>query len=158
MSEYRDLDHLSSDQQILAGRLKDGGLSVAEFLTEVHNLDQRTPERADADNNIALLTEPEIKSMILASEHDRDEYYNLLSLSYLHVGQRLGVHNPLARTQFELALAAVTEIQDTDFTDWKLYIEAHVAYFAHDTDRLREILSGLNGENRVIVENMLKSL
>ncbi len=85
------------------------------------------------------------------------EYYNLLSLSYFHVGQlQSGLE---ANTSFEKALEAAEHIDDPEFDDWKLYIKGNVAFLNRNKELLQEIWEGMEeGANKDMVKKMIKDL
>lgn len=145
-------------QEQLKQRLLSKSISVDEFLNGIHELDQSTPNRDQAEPNIKLLADPEIKNIFEQDEDAKSEYYYLLSFSHFHVGQQRVDKNPdQALPHFETALEAA---EKSDDDDWRRYIQATIAYIKKDIPSMEIAYSGMEDgrRNKVVVGNMLQGL
>lgn len=163
MNEVIDSDP-SSPQELLKWRLLEGGLDFSSFLKQVMVLDQQGMHIENAQANIELLMDPKVLVLLAVLDDDtKENYFNMLSLSHFHRGQGMALHqegDPV--DQFRKAHQASLNISpEGGYARWQAYVAGTVAYFEKDTDRLKKILqdnSELDGQNRVILENLLKSL
>lgn len=149
-----------SEQLILKEELLAGTLSPFDFINRLDALDQSTPGRENAIPNLPILEDPEVMAMFENSEH-ASCYWNLLSLTYFHIGQReASSDGEKALAYFEKALDALLK---TEFAEEEgPYLEATIAYFRKDVSRLRDLLPKIPQtpfrRNYEIVENMIEGL
>lgn len=148
-----------SRQLQLKQRLLDKDISATEFLSSFFDLDQSTPERIDSFANLAVLKSADVVE-ILSANDVRAEYFNLLSVTHFHIAQQLaGTDNTGAKHHFESALIAAFEIGLSEFDDWVKYVDATVAYFNHNMERLSVLANEITDErNRSVVLSLLKGL
>lgn len=147
-------------QDKLKASLLGGQLSPSEFIAEILELDQSIPTRDHAEENVRVLTDPAVLPIL---ERDKDaafELYNLLSLSYFHVGQsKLAVGNEQGMNDFEAALRAAEKITDEGYEQWQRYIQATMAYIDKDILTLERLAGEMEvGSNKNIILNMIHGL
>ena len=88
MSLESPSDHSENIYQMLKDQLLKGELSPADFSKKLMDLDQSTPSRSHAKENLDLLTDPEIvQCMESQSEEIQKGYYQMLSFTEFHIGQ-----------------------------------------------------------------------
>lgn len=150
----------SSPQERLKERLLSGASTSQEFLDEIFKLDQSSASRTEAEANAALLADPEVKKCLERDEEARAEYYNALSLSHFHIGQRLLLSDPAAALpELEAARDAAQNIQDEAYADWLRYIQATIAYSRQDIPALEVFYGEMDeGSNKEVVGRLLQGL
>lgn len=149
-----------NEQDYLKEELLSGNLSPTDFLGKVFALDQSTSDRIEAANNIKLLSDPSVYSLLEDDGDSSFEFHNLLSLSYFHIGQQKLLANDLSgQRECEQALQEAQKINADGYEDWRLYIEATLAYLNKDKRLLKSLVGQLaDGPNKEIAQHMLEGL
>jgi hypothetical protein len=136
-------------------------ISPKEFRDKLMELDQSTPDRSNAKENLKLLEDPEIVSFIKNQSEDiMKGYYQMLSFTELHIGQikALYENNPEeALLYFKKSLEH--ENHAYAFPENIAYISAIIAYFENQPDELEKYIGNdERGNNPKILANMLNGL
>ena len=145
----------------LKENLLSGAISPKEFCDKLIELDQSTPDRMNAIENLEILNDPEIFDFVKKLEDKViKHYYQILSFAELHVGQikSLSENNDSeALGYFKNAL--LHEYQANNFQSNIDYEKGIIAYFENNPDSLSEsITDSVQGNNRKILLNMLNGL
>ncbi|HRH30589.1 MAG TPA: hypothetical protein PK886_00785 [Candidatus Paceibacterota bacterium] len=145
----------------LKGQLLSGEISPKEFKDKLVEIDQSTPDRANAKENLKLLLDPEIVNFIENQSEDIQKgYYQMLSFTELHIGQikALYENNPEeALSYFEQSIEH--EYKAHAFPENIAYKSAIVAYFKNQPNELEKYIgTDERGNNPKILANMLKGL
>lgn len=152
----------SQSAKELESDLLSGQLTPEKFLQMVLELDQSTPSREHSITNIEVLTSEPVKAYFADKEEYNFDYYNLISLTYFHIGQIEARDNPeKAKLHFISSLEASEYIQsDLGYEEnWKNYIKGTLAYFDNDIKVLEAIFPQMeDSDNKNIVANMIKGL
>ncbi len=146
-------------QLLLLEKLLLHKISQRDFIAKIMKIDQSTPNRIDAFDNLSILENKKIKKIFKRSSFKKD-YYNLLSLTYFHLGQiNADKNNEKALYYFKLSLLASNRLGFKKHTQWKKYIKGTIAYFTYDKNRLKKILLSLDdGRNKDIIRHFLERL
>jgi len=136
-------------------------ISPKEFGDRLMELDQSTPDRVNAKENLKLLTDPEIIQYIEnQSEEIQKGYYQMLSFTEFHIGQAKALfeNNPEeALEYFEKSLE--DDYKGYAFPENISYKKAVIAYFSNDVDSLESYVDlDARGNNPKILASMLKGL
>lgn len=160
MKERREGPPQLTPQEELKRKLFSNEVDVKQFIDTLDELDQRTPTREDAEANAKLLEDPRVQEKLRENEEDKDDVENLISLTLFHKAQRaIASGKDGALSDFESALEAANRIENSEYNQWKLYLEATVAYFKKDIETLERIIPELEeGGNKNIVQRMLLGL
>jgi hypothetical protein len=144
-------------QRLVAGELEPG-----KFIDEIMRMDQSTPGREHALENVEILSSPEVSSIFEKDADYKFSYLNLLSLSYFHRGQIEATEHKdyaTALESFKHALEATTAINEEDYQYWKDYVGGTVAYLEKNILELKRICDTIEGgRNRDILVNFLAQL
>ena len=134
-------------------------ISHKNFIDKIMKLDQSTPNRVDAAGNLSILKNKKIEKIFRRSSLKK-EYYNLLSLTYFHMGQKIADRdNKKALYYFKLSLKASNRLGFNKHTQWKKYIKGTIAYLNYDKNKLKKILIFLEGgRNKNIIKHFLERL
>lgn len=122
-------------------------LDVKDRLLE---LDQNDIYRSASENNLAFLNDDEIIYYIEGIEDEiKNEYYNFLSFTEFHVGQRLAANdcNEIALDHFKHSLEYSEKIPCND--SWNNYIKGTISYLEGrkiDQEIIDNIEEELNAE------------
>ncbi len=157
MSKERPREFTQEDLKI---GLISKDISPDSFLKKILELDQSTPGREESLKNLALLEDEDVRKIFEGGDYVSD-YWNLLSFTYFHVGQIESMSGSVkAITFFESALLMAEKVDWEEYEiHWKYYVEATVAYFKKDINKLEEIFLKMEeGRNKEIVGNFIKGL
>ncbi len=134
--------------------LLSGKLNPTVFLNIVFKLDQQGNHLEQCDENLRLLEDKKVKSLLLSNGQSK-EYYNLLSLSYVHMAQKYWGNI----TYFEKALeAAMHNAMYKDYLWWIYYIKGNIAFLQRDESGLKKSIKFSKGKNKEILQHMLEYL
>ena len=163
------MEHISPVEQIsyqldyttLKKDLLDGTISPKEARDKLITADQSTGDRKAALSNLDFLEDSDIKNFINNQQEDiKKSYYQLLSLTELHVGQtNLFEGKNEAGLQFwKQALAH--EYEANAFPENIGYKRGTIAYLEKDIGTLEDSIAQLDSKTRncQILMNMLKGL
>jgi hypothetical protein len=136
-------------------------ISSKEFRDKLMELDQSTPDRANAKENLKLLTDPEIVQYVESQSGEIQKgYYQMLSFTEFHIGQAKALYenDPMRALQyFEKSLE--DDYKGYAFPENVSYKKAVIAYFNNDSDGLEKYIDvNAQGNNPKILVNMLKGL
>ncbi len=126
MEEFPQIDQESRNPKYVF--LKEGLLNGSTSLEEVRNalleLDQSTPSRDAAEENLYFLYDPQIVEYINQHPEALSGYRIFLSFTEFHVAQRLTSRNPNdAIEHFNKALACASSDKS-----WAAYVEGSLLY------------------------------
>ncbi len=159
MNSFERTEH-PSVQEVLKQRLFVGELGPQDFLDELFRLDQATHTRDAAVQNLPVLKDESVRSYFQSQELHRP-YWNLLSVTYVHIAQIMASRkeNRRALEYFADALGAARHITDADYAWWQNYCEGTIAYFRQDISSLQKAIERAQDESvSAILENLLKGL
>ena len=134
-------------------------ISHKNFIDDVMSLDQSTPDRINAISNLKVLENKKVKKILKRSKSSKD-YYNLLSLTYFHLGQMTAdKNNGDSLSYFKKSLEASNRLGFKRHTQWKTYIKGTIAYLTYDKNKLKKIIPLLeDGRNKSIIQHFLHGL
>ncbi len=159
-TERSTLERSTLNYSVLKTSLLNGNLLITDFLRELMDADQNDPNRTPCKDNIAILTDSEVRDYILNSNEDLFDYYNLLSLSYCHAGQQDGIEVAQALNYFKQSLAmAELAPADEGYNEWKNYISGLVAFYEKDFNALEVAIKQLSdGVNKDVLNEFYLKL
>lgn len=136
-----------------------GILPPADFIERLFELDQATPQRIAASENVVVLRDAEVQKLFSDSAL-RHSYFNLLSLSYFHVGQiKVTADVTGALQDFEASLVAANQVTGEDYDWWQSYVAGTVAYLKKDVPSLQAAIPKVSEvRNKEILGNFLRGL
>ncbi|MEN9647745.1 MAG: hypothetical protein RLY57_549 [Candidatus Parcubacteria bacterium] len=152
-----------TNQELPQDKLKNQVLSKEilpeDFLEKVRDLDQSTPSRDQAFENLKLLTDSNVREIFEDSD-EKASYYAILSLTQFHIGQIYAESNSGdTLTYFEAALTSAKEVDWEGYEQDVFYIEGTVAYLNSDIQKLKEMfLQMKEGRNKIILGNFIQGL
>lgn len=146
-------------QDKLKNQLLSEEISPEFFLEKVRDLDQSTPSRDQAFENLKLLTDSNVRE-IFKNNDEKASYYAILSLTQFHTGQIHAESNSGNTLEyFEAALSSAKEVDWEGYEQDILYIEGTVAYLNSDIQKLKEIFFQMKeGRNKIILGNFIQGL
>ncbi len=113
---------------LLKSGLLDGSLSLEKVRDRLVELDQATPTRDAADENLQFLKDPQIVDYVNQHPDATEGYNHFLSFTEFHVAQRLTLDNPIeAISYFKMALEDARATQ-SDSESWSAYVKGTLLY------------------------------
>ncbi len=149
MSNYSEITLGANREDSPSQRLLKGAVSPHEFLRDLLAADQKTDTHYEAKSTIEVLESSEIADYFLTHEQEqvRDEYHNLLSLSYFHAAQLQAIEEHSDPTEyFSRAYIEAETIESDSFGSWKLYVFGTIKYLEEDPEGLDFAINLINDE------------
>lgn len=149
------------DRETLKRELLDGALNPDDFIKALRELDQATPDRIGAEDNLVILDDPQVKSKFENTQY-YDSYCNFFSFTHFHIAQRLMIvkNDPKkALVHFEAAVTYARKIVDEDYVQWKSYAEGTLAYLNSDLAGVKTAFDKVSpGPNKNILARFIRTL
>jgi hypothetical protein len=162
-NEIQNFQEKGTDQDFLKAKLLEGTLSIEDFRKEIQKLDQRTPQRVDAEANRALLSDSVVKDFIYlhGTEVEIANYHMALGFATFHVAQGQLLNNNDTEKGLELMNEALEHSMIAAPEERFAYTRATIAYLEGDLETLRSFENDkdiIHENNRKIVSNFIKGL
>lgn len=141
-------------------QLKDQKIELAVFLDKIFQLDQETPDRKNAAQNIEALSDTTVKEMVRREPELQWDYYNLLWLTHIHLGQiAVSTDRERALSHFRSALEAANHLTEETDQDTRLYTEGLIAALQQDIAKLASVIDEMTeGDNKEILKKLQHSI
>jgi len=133
-----------------------GKIDYKTFRQKIIELDQKGTHVENAEKNIELLEDFQVKEKIFSAEKEMiSGYYKILSLSYFHKAQKtLDINDFFKAYEYSLE-----NFEDNDYQNWILYTKGTLEYLKKDEKELKNTIKMIdNGRNKEILKKFLKSL
>jgi hypothetical protein len=141
------------DYEALKKSLLDGSIIFTDVLKKLSELDQSTLSRDYSEQNLIFLINPEIVNYINQHAEFLSDYYDFLSFTQFHIGQRRATDNlPEAINYFRQALESAR--LNISSESWTAYVEGTLLYMEGKNIPKEIIIKVEENRNAQILENL----